>query len=122
MGAQHERPDALQPPAAAPPLALAYGRPRLRRPDREWTARLPDVLRLGALASGSGPSGIAHRRRHFGKRDIFVMVVGRQGEAAGLPILLGLIDPVAAGRDEVPEDMARPVERSAATKHDSAAL
>src|SRR5436190_4217466 len=49
------------------------------------------------------------------------MVVGGQGKAAGLPVFLGLVDPFAARGDEVPEDVARPVQRGAAAEHHPAA-
>src|SRR3546814_9519698 len=42
----------------------------------------------------------------FGKRDELRVVVRRQGDAPGLPVRLGLLDPLPARRDEVPPDEA----------------
>ena len=39
------------------------------------------------------------------------------GEAAGFPVLLGLLDPLLAGGDEIPPDVARALQGVAAQKH-----
>ena len=52
---------------------------------------------------------------------IFLVVAGDQREAQRLPVLLGLVDPVARGGDEVPEDIARRREGLAAHQHQPAA-
>ena len=43
--------------------------------------------------------------------------LGTRGKAAGFPVLLGLLDPLLAGGDEIPPDMARAFQRIAAEKH-----
>src|SRR3954464_7212200 len=46
-----------------------------------------------------------------------LMFVGNMGKAAGFPVLFGLLDPLFAGRDEIPPDMPRAFQRVAAQKH-----
>src|SRR3982074_1376531 len=43
-------------------------------------------------------------------------------EAAALPVLFGLLDPLLAGGNEIPPDMARTFQRIAAEKHHSRRL
>ena len=46
-----------------------------------------------------------------------LVFVGNVGKAAGLPVLLRLLDPLLAGGNEIPPDMARAFQRVAAEKH-----
>src|SRR4051794_41885834 len=46
-----------------------------------------------------------------------LMFLRNRGEAAGFPVLLGLLDPLLAGGDEIPPDVARALQRIAAEKH-----
>src|ERR1700712_3146195 len=46
--------------------------------------------------------------------DELRLVAGYLAEASGLPVGLGLLDPLAAGGDEVPEQVPRPVHSAAA--------
>src|SRR5215475_5481167 len=45
------------------------------------------------------------------------MFLGHRREAAGLPVLLGLLDPLLAGGNEIPPDVARTFQRIAAEEH-----
>src|SRR2546423_6756919 len=44
-------------------------------------------------------------------------LIGDMRETAALPVLLGLLDPLFAGGNEIPPDVARAFERVAAEKH-----
>src|SRR5947209_10281301 len=46
-----------------------------------------------------------------------LMLVGDMRETSGFPVLFGLLDPLLAGGDEIPPDMARAFQRVAAQKH-----
>src|SRR5665213_724105 len=50
------------------------------------------------------------------QRNEFVFV-GNMREATGLPVLLGLLDPLLAGGNEIPPDVARAFQRIAAEEH-----
>src|SRR5450432_1108637 len=52
----------------------------------------------------------------FWQRNELVFV-GDVREAAGLPVLLGPLDPLLAGGYEIPPDVARALQRVAAEKH-----
>src|SRR4029079_10321226 len=67
-------------------------------------------------------SRIAYRHRDFRKRDELVMVVGRKRELAGLPGALRFVDSVAAGRNEIPPDVALSVHRRPAAQHEPSAF
>src|SRR6202453_5481037 len=67
--------------------------------------RLATASDMGGRADGS-----------FRQRNELVFV-GDVGEAAGLPVLFGLLDPLLAGGNEVPPDMARAFQRIAAEEH-----
>src|ERR1700691_572144 len=69
--------------------------------------RLATASDIGGRADGS-----------FRQRNELVFV-GDVGEAAGLPVLFGLLDPLLAGGNEVPPDMARAFQRIAAEEHHS---
>src|SRR3546814_10630668 len=56
-------------------------------------------------------SGVGRRLRHSGQRDIFLAIAGNEREFTILPVLLGLIDPVARRADEIPPQMTRGRER-----------
>src|SRR6202020_2481103 len=55
-------------------------------------------------------------RRSLRQWNEFVLV-GDGSKAAGLPVLLGLLDPFFTGGDEVPPDMTRTFERISTKKH-----
>src|SRR3546814_8304654 len=63
-------------------------------------------------------SGVGRRLRHSGQRDIFLAIAGNEREFTILPVLLGLIDPVARRADEIPPQMTRGRERLAAEQQD----
>src|SRR5215510_6654323 len=46
-----------------------------------------------------------------------LVLLRNRGEAAGFPVLFGLLDPLLAGGDEIPPDMARAFQRVAAQEH-----
>ena len=46
-----------------------------------------------------------------------LMFLGNMGKAAGFPVLFRLLDPLLAGGDEIPPDMARAFQRVAAEEH-----
>src|ERR1700685_366386 len=46
-----------------------------------------------------------------------LVLVGDGSKAAGLPVLLGLLDPLFTGGDEIPPDMTRTFERISTEKH-----
>ena len=50
------------------------------------------------------------------------MFLRNRGEAAGFPVLLGLLDPLLAGRDEIPPQVPRAFQRVAAEKHHAGRL
>src|SRR4051794_20614245 len=52
----------------------------------------------------------------FRQRNELVLVWD-MGKAAGLPVLLGLLDPLPAGGHKIPPDMARALQRVAAEEH-----
>src|SRR5580700_6670760 len=52
----------------------------------------------------------------FRQRNELVLV-GNGSKAAGLPVLLGLLDPLFTGGDEVPPDMTRTFEGISTKKH-----
>src|SRR3954464_8174911 len=52
------------------------------------------------------------------QRDARVVIADDVGELVVAPVVLGLLDPVLVGRDEVPPDVAGAVERRAADQHD----
>ena len=118
----------------------ARPRPSARR--RRKKARQP---RLFVHRPPQGPGGVA--RRHADGRGVpgraggltleligsrrqrneFVAIVGRKVELAAAPValaplLLGGVDLLPAGRDEIPPDVARPAERRAAEKDEPRAL
>src|SRR6185312_16634006 len=66
-------------------------------------------------------SGIADGLRNFGKRNELLIVAGDRPEAHRFPVVLRLVDPVARGRNEVPEDIAAARERLSAQQHDPSA-
>src|SRR3546814_13974755 len=74
----------------------------LFRARRRWKARCC----VGRRSSKS-PSRIAHRHRYFGDGNPFLVVAGDFREFPRLPGALGLVDPFARRRDEIPPDMAR---------------
>src|SRR5258707_13460642 len=45
------------------------------------------------------------------------MLLWNSGKTSGFPVLLGLLDPLLAGRDEIPPDVARALQRVAAEEH-----
>src|SRR5215467_9214442 len=65
-------------------------------------------------------SGATHRARagitSLRQRNELVLLRNRS-EAAGFPVLFGLLDPLLAGGDEIPPDMARALQCVAAQKH-----
>src|SRR3954453_4801599 len=78
-------------------------------------AKLSQIgLRGGNPAALDGAAG--HRISLFRQRNE-LMFLRNRGEAAGFPILLGLLDPLLAGRNEIPPDVARALQRIAAEKH-----
>src|SRR5271166_4449904 len=46
-----------------------------------------------------------------------LMFLRNGSEFAGFPVLLGLLDPLLAGGDEIPPDVARSLQRVAAQEH-----
>src|ERR1700722_11474824 len=56
------------------------------------------------------------RASSFRQRNELVLV-GNGSKAAGLPVLLGLLDPLFTGGDEVPPDVARAFEGISTEKH-----
>src|SRR3984957_13016404 len=56
------------------------------------------------------------RASSFRQRNELVLV-GNSSKAAGLPVLLGLLDPLFTGGDEVPPDMTRAFEGISTEKH-----
>src|SRR5947199_373993 len=78
-------------------------------------------VRRGSPRSAAEHAGtrsrIADRLRHFGKRDILLVVTGDEREAQRLPILLRFIDPLARRGNEVPEHVPRSAERLSTHEH-----
>src|SRR5208337_2500014 len=62
------------------------------------------------------------RRALFRKWNELVVVPGHLGKTSSLPISLGLLNAVARGGDEVPEDIARTVHSRAAEQQQARAL
>src|ERR1700756_596386 len=46
-----------------------------------------------------------------------LMLLWNRCKTSGFPVLLGLLDPLFAGGDEIPPDVARPFQRIAAEEH-----
>src|SRR3954447_13953083 len=71
-----------------------------------------------AFSQESGRAGQRSRNRIslFRQRNE-LMFLRNSGEVAGFPVLLGLFDPLLAGGDEIPPDVARALQRIAAEKH-----
>src|SRR3954453_20393449 len=67
----------------------------------------------GARADAGRSNGWEESLR---QRNEFVLV-GDVREASALPVLLGLLDPLLAGGDEIPPDMTRAFQRVAAEQH-----
>src|SRR3546814_19269019 len=86
----------------------------LRRPPRSTRT---DTLVPYTTLFRSGRSGVGRRLRHSGQRDIFLAIAENEREFTILPVLLGLIDPVARRADEIPPQMTRGRERLAAEPH-----
>src|SRR5690348_13579904 len=60
---------------------------------------LAEIVRIELAEAGEV------QRRHgsaLGERDEFLIVAGNQAEPASRPVALGLLDPLARGRDEIP--------------------
>src|SRR5882757_1769753 len=72
-----------------------------------------------AASSARRASGEGRRGDSLLRQRNELMFVGNMGETAGFPVLLGLLDPLLAGRDEIPPDVARAFQRIAAEKHHS---
>src|SRR6185312_8913560 len=114
--------------AARPNVAYAAQKPFLRRFrsvfDRLWRhAAAGKCRRTGLLARRLSPTPLKNgengrngRVLAVGQRDE-LLVARHPGEAAVLPVGLGLLDALLGGRDEVPPDVARPIHRRAAQQH-----
>src|SRR5690349_18239807 len=48
-----------------------------------------------------------------------LMLLRNRSKSAGFPVLFRLLDPLLAGRDEIPPDVPRSLQRIAAQKHHS---
>src|SRR5215831_963708 len=75
---------------------------------------------IAVMRSVFQTSGATHRARagitSLRQRNELVLLRNRS-EAAGFPVLFGLLDPLLAGGDEIPPDMARALQCVAAQKH-----
>jgi hypothetical protein len=75
----------------------------------------PDLLKLSPTLTGrrslAHPPGIRRPHLRQGQGDKLMLVAGHHPEAPGLPVGFRLLDPLAGGRDEVPEQEPRPVHR-----------
>src|ERR1700732_278953 len=93
----------------------------LPRPIRGRGRSLASMVGMGLTFEDGRQRGCARRKKDDGGSSLRkrneLMFVGDGSEAAGLPVLLGLLDPLLAGGDEVPPDMARAFQRVAAEKH-----
>src|ERR1700720_1346169 len=93
----------------------------LPRPIRGRGRSLASMVGMGLTFEDGRQRGCARRKKDDGGSSLRkrneLMFVGDGSEAAGLPVLLGLLDPLLAGGDEVPPDMARAFQRIAAEKH-----
>src|SRR5207248_11435479 len=71
------------------------------------------------LATGNpaAPDSATGNRISLFRQRNELMFLRNRGKAAGFPVLLGLLDPLLAGGDEIPPDVARPFQRIAAEKH-----
>src|SRR5712671_5360215 len=93
----------------------------LPRPIRGRGRSLASIVVIGqTFKDGAILHNASGRERGWGgslrQRNEFVFVRNVR-EAARLPVLLGLLDPLLAGGDEIPPDMARAFQRIAAKEH-----
>src|SRR6266704_5111053 len=93
----------------------------LPRPIRGRGKSLASIVVIGqTFKDGAILGNASGRERGWGgslrQRNEFVFVRNVR-EAARLPFLLGLLDPLRAGGDEIPPDMARAFQRIAAAEH-----
>src|SRR5262245_23498924 len=65
----------------------------------------------GRVARAGMPRDSLFRQRN----ELMLLRNGRK--ATGFPVLFGLLDPLLAGGDEIPPDVARAFQRVAAQKH-----
>src|SRR5487761_2331992 len=93
----------------------------LPRPIRGRGRSLASMVVMGKLSKTAINADAPMRKSENGKSSLRkrneLMFVGDGSEAAGFPVLLGLLDPLLAGGDEVPPDMARAFQRVTAEKH-----
>src|SRR6195256_4812846 len=93
----------------------------LPRPIRGRGRSLASIVVIGqTFKDGAILRNASGRERGWGgslrQRNEFVFVRNVR-EAARLPVLLGLLDPLLAGGDEIPPDMARAFQRIAAKEN-----
>src|SRR6202042_2896171 len=74
------------------------------------------LLSKAAAATSARRQKDQDRASSFRQRNELVLV-GNGSKAAGLPVLLGLLDPLFTGGDEVPPDMTRTFEGISTKKH-----
>src|SRR3712207_5449454 len=84
-----------------------------REAHRAWCPRLTRGRTFADLPWLRRPTHGPHRHA-LGQRDELLLVARHFAEAARLPIGLRLLDPLAGGGDEVPEQVPRAVHRRAA--------
>src|SRR6185437_7956213 len=60
--------------------------------------------------------GVGRSDSLLGQRNELMLLRNRV-ETAGFPVLFGLLDPLLAGRDKIPPDMAQAFQRIAAEEH-----
>src|SRR5947208_2585694 len=95
----------------------------LPRPIRGRGKSLASMAFISVLLSGRRacePARAAERRyqRDSSVRQRNELVFPEDmGKTAGFPVLFGLFDPLLAGGDEIPPDMARSLQRVAAEEH-----